>query len=107
MGQKKLKRPRQAVEEEEGTVPEPTRGSEEEPAPKKVKWTNKTRVLVISARGIGFRCVFVASDVDVNFMMVELSLIRVYQCSLPRLLATRGVGTRLKMSNLQFLPRPT
>ena len=56
MGLKKLKRMREVVEEEkEVAAVEPTRGSEEEPAPKKVKWTNKTRVLVISARGIGFR----------------------------------------------------
>jgi hypothetical protein len=56
MGLKKLKRPRDVVEvvEEEEAV-EPTRSSEEEPAPKKAKWTNKSRVLVISARGIGFR----------------------------------------------------
>ena len=56
MGLKKLKRVREVVEEEEAVATlEPTRGSEEEPAPKKAKWTNKTRVLVISARGIGFR----------------------------------------------------
>jgi len=40
------------VKEEDVPV---SRGSEDEPKPKKAKWTNKTRVLVISARGIGFR----------------------------------------------------
>ena len=58
MGEKsKMKRAREVEkgkEVEESNV-EPTRGSEEEPAPKRARWTNKTRVLVISARGIGFR----------------------------------------------------
>jgi hypothetical protein len=54
MGFKNQKRAREVEQEVEEEV-EPTRGSEEEPAPKKAKWTNKTRVLVISARGIGFR----------------------------------------------------
>jgi len=40
------------VEEEE--VPT-TRGSEDEPPTKMKKWTNKTRVLVLAARGISFR----------------------------------------------------
>ncbi len=56
MVQKKGKRAREEVRvEEEEEVVETTRGSEEEPAPKRARWTNKTRVLVISARGIGFR----------------------------------------------------
>jgi hypothetical protein len=55
MGFKNQKRAREVEEAAEEEEVEPTRGSEEEPAPKKTKWTNKTRVLVISARGIGFR----------------------------------------------------
>lgn len=57
MGEKKLKRQREQekpVAEVEEEVPA-TRGSEEEPKPKRVKWTNKSRVLVLSARGIGAR----------------------------------------------------
>jgi hypothetical protein len=57
MVQKKAKRAREEVrvEQEQEEEVETTRGSEEEPAPKRARWTNKTRVLVISARGIGFR----------------------------------------------------
>ncbi len=55
MVQKKGKRAREEVRVEEEEEVETTRGSEEEPAPKRARWTNKTRVLVISARGIGFR----------------------------------------------------
>jgi len=53
---KKLKRPREDIEadvQEDGISP--TRGSEDEPKSKKSRWTNKTRVLVLSARGIGHR----------------------------------------------------
>ena len=31
------------------------RGSEDEPPKKLIKWTNKTRVLVLAARGLSFR----------------------------------------------------
>jgi len=39
-----------------------TRGSEDEPAAKKGKWTNKNRVLVFAARGINFRGRHLLSD---------------------------------------------
>ncbi|XP_023328139.1 ribosome biogenesis protein BRX1 homolog [Eurytemora carolleeae] len=65
MGEKKLKRPREemkvVVAEEE--VPA-TRGSEDEPVNKKIKWTNKSRVLVLSARGIGHRGRHLLQDIQ-------------------------------------------
>ena len=57
MGGKSKKRPLEdvpAVSVAEPEVPL-SRSSEEEPAAKKAKWTNKERVLVFSARGINFR----------------------------------------------------
>eukprot|EP00088_Acartia_fossae_P014393 TRINITY_DN17700_c0_g1_i1.p1 TRINITY_DN17700_c0_g1~~TRINITY_DN17700_c0_g1_i1.p1 ORF type:complete len:331 (+),score=49.69 TRINITY_DN17700_c0_g1_i1:38-1030(+) len=58
MGEKSLKRARQKseMETEDVDIEVPTtRGSEDEPLAKKGKWTNKTRVLVLCARGIGHR----------------------------------------------------
>ena len=52
--------PAEVVEEE---VPA-TRGSEDEPKAKKVKWTNKTRTLVLSSRGIGHRGRHLLQDVQ-------------------------------------------
>jgi len=63
MGGKSKKRPRDDV-----VVPEPTpevsltRGSEDEPAAKKGKWSNKERVLVFAARGINYRGRHLLSD---------------------------------------------
>jgi ribosome biogenesis protein BRX1 len=46
-----------AKEGEAATIEEVplTRGSEDEPPKKLIKWTNKTRVLVLAARGLSFR----------------------------------------------------
>ena len=47
---------RARAEEEEAVVEvAATRGSEDAPPAKQSRWTNKTRVLVIAARGISFR----------------------------------------------------
>ena len=48
---------------EEPEVPA-TRGSEDEPFNKKSKWTNKSRVLVLSARGIGHRGRHLLNDIQ-------------------------------------------
>jgi len=48
------KRPLEVEAPVEEEVPT-TRGSEEEPVRKVAKWTNKTRVMVLAARGISFR----------------------------------------------------
>ena len=53
-------KPAEVVEDE---VPA-TRGSEDEPKAKKVKWTNKTRTLVLSSRGIGHRGRHLLQDVQ-------------------------------------------
>jgi len=62
-----MKRPREEkqveVEEVVEEVPA-TRGSEDEPKPKKIKWTNKSRVLVLSARGIGHRGRHLLQDIE-------------------------------------------
>jgi hypothetical protein len=79
MVQKKAKRGREEVRvEEKEEVVETTRGSEEEPAPKRARWTNKTRVLVISARGIGFRSGIACQSVPgvVHSWMKEVKGIR-------------------------------
>jgi len=57
MGGKSKKRPLEDVPAVSVVEPEVplSRSSEEEPAAKKAKWTNKERVLVFSARGISFR----------------------------------------------------
>jgi len=55
--------PKKRAHEEvvEDVIP-PTRGSEDEPAQKKKKWTNKERVLIFAARGINFRGRHLLSD---------------------------------------------
>ena len=55
---KSQKRPHSATQVVEEVVQEEvplTRSSEEEPPAKVSKWTNKTRVLVLAARGISYR----------------------------------------------------
>lgn len=48
---KALKRPHpDSLEEKDGEEVPLTRRSDDEPAPKQSKWTNKTRVLVLAAR---------------------------------------------------------
>jgi len=69
MGVKHKKRPRESDQQQqqvEDAAEElaPTRGSEDEPKSKKVKWTNKSRVLVLSARGIGHRGRHLLQDVQ-------------------------------------------
>jgi len=59
-----LKRPRSEIQVEPVEEVPVSRGSEDEPKAKKVKWTNKTRVLVISARGIGFRGRHLLQDIQ-------------------------------------------
>ncbi|XP_071444067.1 ribosome biogenesis protein BRX1 homolog [Hetaerina americana] len=56
-GKTKLKKKRKVVVEpkEEPVVLPPVSRSSEDPIPKKVKWTNKQRVLVFSTRGISYR----------------------------------------------------
>lgn len=64
MGGKSKKRPLEdSVPAEVAPAEVPlTRGSEDEPAAKKGKWTNKNRVLVFAARGINFRGRHLLSD---------------------------------------------
>jgi len=68
MGERKLKRQRGEQDDTNNAalleeVPA-TRNSEDEPVSKKIKWTNKTRVLIISARGLGFRGRHLLQDIQ-------------------------------------------
>ena len=61
---KALKRPHpDTVTQEEEPEVALTRRSDEEPAAKQSRWTNKTRVLVLSARNINFRGRHLMSDI--------------------------------------------
>merc|ERR1712098_733769 len=63
MGTKALKRPHpDSLKEKDDEEVPLTRRSDDEPAPKQSKWTNKTRVLVLAARNINFRGRHLMSD---------------------------------------------
>jgi len=60
---KALKRPHpDSLKEKDDEEVPLTRRSDDEPAPKQSKWTNKTRVLVLAARNINFRGRHLMSD---------------------------------------------
>ena len=72
---KSLKRPHpdtvKEAGEEEAEVPL-TRRSEDEPAVKASKWTNKTRVLVLAARNINYRGRHLMTDIKVTRFLLTL-----------------------------------